>query len=209
MTYMPITRVGLAWLCCITFIKCWMVTYLFHLAAFHLVSIGFIHLFFATDFEWSTPFNLGCNLVESSSFISKCNDDILVVHFLINYVFSPPTSPLFAICGSIVKLSTHNVCFFICCLYEHSWIIYTYCALCFGLQFPLCLLSMILRECCQIVYTKWAPLCLLLPIAESNHLHKLCTMLAKNNIFMLVQISTLEEVGCWNFWIEGCELYII
>lgn len=117
MTYMPITRVGLAWLCCITFIKCWMVTYLFHLAAFHLVSIGFIHLFFATDFEWSTPFNLGCNLVESSSFISKCNDDILVVHFLINYVFSPPTSPLFAICGSIVKLSTHNVCFlFVVCM---------------------------------------------------------------------------------------------
>jgi hypothetical protein len=40
-------------------------------------------------FQWSLPFNLGCNLVELSSFICKSNDDILVTHFLIIKFFLP------------------------------------------------------------------------------------------------------------------------
>jgi hypothetical protein len=148
---MPISRVGLDWLCCIIFIECWMKTYLFHLKTFHMVSIGFILYFFTINFEWSLSFNLNHNLVELSSFISKCNDDILIVHFLINYVLLPFTSFLF-----IIISFTHNMCLFVCYLRKRSWIVYTNCALCLGLMFPL-----------DLLFTG----------TLLDHLHRLCTSL--------------------------------
>jgi hypothetical protein len=113
------------------------------------------------------PFNLRHNLVKLSSFIFECNDDISIVHFLINYVFSPLTSPLFVIFGSIiessthivhcvwafsflfvyslqfsknvVKLSTQNGHLFAYYYPKHNGIVYKDCALCLGKTIFLCL----------------------------------------------------------------------
>jgi hypothetical protein len=140
MTYMPISKVGLDWLCCITFIECWM-KHTCSSTNFSSSVNWMYSLFFVIKFQWSLPFNLGCNLVELLSFIYKSNDDILVTHFLIIKFFLPLASFLFTIYGNVVKSFTHNMCLFIWCLRKRSWIVYTYCALCLGFMFPLYLLS--------------------------------------------------------------------
>ncbi len=91
---------------------------------------------------------------------------------------------LFVVCASIVELSTQIV--------HYVW------ASCF-------LFVCYLQECCWIVYIDYAPLCLLLLGAQSNHLHKFCIVFTKDNIFMLAQIFTFEEASSWNFQIEGHE----
>jgi acetone carboxylase gamma subunit len=55
---------------------------------------------------------------------------MMTIHFLINYVFSPPFSSLFIIDESVIRTSTQNMCTFVCCLWERNWIIYTNCVMC-------------------------------------------------------------------------------